>query len=112
MTLMTLPDFLDRQLATHAISLGCSLTVTRSVPSLLNESCTPPSNVFPTTPRLHVDRLPQHYLVLCRSLPRRGLSPGHGTRYAGGSFILVLHGGLLARRASWWLLDPLIIRYG
>ena len=43
---MTLPDFLARQLATHAISLGCSLTVTRSVPSLLNEPCTPPSNVF------------------------------------------------------------------
>jgi hypothetical protein len=28
------------------MGLGCSLTVTRSVPSLLNEPCTLPSNVF------------------------------------------------------------------
>jgi hypothetical protein len=38
MTLMTLPDFLARQLATYAMGLRCSLTVTRSVPSILNES--------------------------------------------------------------------------
>jgi len=42
---MMLPDFLARQLAAHAIGLRCSPTVTRSVPSLLNESSTPPSNV-------------------------------------------------------------------
>src|ERR1700722_20391894 len=44
MTLM-IPDFLARQLAAHATGLRCSLTATRSVPSLLNESTTPPSNV-------------------------------------------------------------------
>ena len=46
MTLIILPDFLARQPAAHAISLRCSPTATRSVPSLLNESSTPPSNVF------------------------------------------------------------------
>ena len=46
MTLMTLPDFLARQLAIHAMGLGCSLTVTRSVPSPLNEPYTSPANVF------------------------------------------------------------------
>jgi len=42
---MALSDF-SSSLATHVIGLRCSLTMTRSVPSLLNEPCTPPSNVF------------------------------------------------------------------
>jgi len=58
-----IPDF---QLAAHATGFWCSPTVTRSVPSLLNEPSTPPSNSF------HDNAAPARWLAasaLPHSLP-------------------------------------------
>jgi hypothetical protein len=45
MTLMILPDFLARQLAVYAIRFRYDLAAIRSVPGLLSESGTSPSDV-------------------------------------------------------------------